>query len=651
MSKVNEIVQKLIKADEAYYNSGHPIMSDQEYDSLRDYVKSQEPDHPYFEKVGNEPSPLWEKAQHEIPMGSLDKVHTEEDFKKWAEKFPGETFIIQPKIDGLSLGENYEVWKLKQAITRGDGIQGEDITLNVRKMKFKEPNLEISGLVLAGNAEKGNFSARCEIILKKEDLNRINNTIPEKDAYKNCRNAASGISRRLDGKYCRYLYKIYYDILTPIPLNEDDKIECLKSMDLPTIPYARGGIENMVAQFNKAKAARDGLSFGIDGMVIKINSWKKQQELGSNKGRPRSQIAWKFDPPNAVTHLRKVTWEIGRTGVITPLGWVDPVEIEGSTISKVTLHNIAEIQRLWIGIDDLVVIIKAGDIIPKITGIVKHENKPIDIPTRCPCCNELLVNDNIKLMCVNDLCDAKNFQRIMNFIKTTKIDGFGEALAEKLWDLGQLRSIADMFRLKQETIAEIEGWGEKSATTILTNIDSLRSAIDPVIFLASMGVPSLSISTAEDLWAKYDSIKGVLEASVEDICTLKGYSTVSATKIVQGLNFFRSQIEEVLEFINFQKPKTGGKLSGLSFCFTGEMTNSRSFYQGLVTKHRGKNDSTVTKTTTYLVCNENKGSSKSRKAEQYGVKIINEQQFLDMVGESILKKPKIVTQSLFGENS
>lgn len=644
--EINTLIQKLISADDAYYNTGHPLISDQEYDSIRATVKAADPEHPYFEKVGEIPSSLWEKAPHEIPMGSLDKVHTEQEFIKWAEKFPGETFIIQPKMDGLSLDEKYKNWKLSQAITRGDGVTGEDITVNVKRMgPFQEPKTSpIKQL------DEGNFSARCEIILNKNDLDRINSIVLEKnDTYKNCRNAASGLSRRLDGKHCKFLTRYYYDILTPHPLDEYAKIHLLKTLGFPSLPYALGDIKMVISTFNHFKETRDSLDYNIDGMVIKINSWEKQQELGSNKGRPRGQIAWKFDPPSAATYLRKVTWEVGRTGVITPLGWVDPVEIEGSTISKVTLHNIAEIKRLWIGIDDLVMIIKAGDIIPKVTAVMEHQNKPLafEVPTRCPCCNELLVNDDIRLMCVNDHCDAKNFQRIMNFIKTTKIDGFGEALAEKLFDVGKLRLLSDFFKLKAEDIAGIEGWGEKSAHTILANVEGLRS-MDPATFLASMGIPSLSTSTAEDLWAKYGDIEKILQATVEDICTIKGYQVVSATKIVEGLRYWAPQIKSILEHIKL-KTNSGGKLTGQSFCFTGEMSQPRSFFQGLVTKYGGKSDSTVTKTTTYLVCNENKGSSKSRKAEQYGVKIINEQQFLDLAGEVIPQKPKLVTKSLFEE--
>jgi len=646
MENTEDIVKKLLEADKAYYNTGLPIMEDQEYDALRATLKAQDPNHPYFEKVGEKPASLWEKASHEIPMGSLEKVHTEEDFRKWAAKHPkGTNYIIQPKMDGLSLSQRYDSGVFAQAITRGDGITGEDISPNVRKMVgFNERPLP----VLAEFGVKTDFSTRCEIILQKTELGRINSAVPE--PYKNCRNAAAGITRRLDGKFCKYLSLYYYDVLTEDSLmNEDEKIEFLRRLGFNSVPYSLGDIDKMVAIYNKFKGGRDKLPYGIDGMVIKINSRQTQQDLGEVNGRPKGQIAWKFDPPGAATTLNQVTWEVGRTGVITPLGWVEPVEIDGSTISKVTLHNVAEIKRLGIGIEDLVTLVKCGDIIPKIMSVLEHKNKAIEIPTRCPTCNEILVNDDIRLMCVNDFCDAKTFQRILNFIKVNKIDSFGESLAEKLFESGKLVSISDIFKLKIEDISSIEGWGAKSAETIINNINGIRK-MNPTVFLASLGIPSLSTSTAEDLWKKYGDLNKVRTASVEDICTIKGYSDISATKIVEGLKKFNVQTDLLLEHIQLQEAtNTGGKLSGQAFCFTGEMINTRSFYQALVTKHGGKNDSSVTKTTTYLVCNENKGSSKSRKAEQYGCKIINENQFMDLLGESIPHQPKLVTKSLFDE--
>lgn len=638
--ELNEIAKKINEANKSYYNTGYTTMSDQEYDALKELLKFHSPNHPIFEQVGEKVSSNWEKAEHEIFMGSLEKVHTEDEFLKWAEKFKDEEFIIQPKYDGLSLETKYDNGSFVQAITRGDGYIGEDISNNVKKMSgFKE---EFESILV--NQDQLTFTARCEVILCKSELNNINSIIEEDKVYKNCRNAASGISRRLDGRYCKYLKLFYYDILTPEPMNEDEKIELLKKLLLESVPYSVGNIKKMVDSYNKFKAGRDRLPYGIDGMVIKINSWKKQQELGVVNNRPKGQIAWKFDPPGAATILTRVTPEVGRTGVITPLGHVDPVEIDGSIISKVTLHNYDEIKRLEVGLGDLVMLVKKGDIIPKIISVIDHKNIPIDIPDKCPVCNGNVVNDGVKLFCVNESCIAKHFQRILNFIKTLKIDGFGDALAEKLFDLGKLKYLADVFDLKNEDIAEIDGWGEKSAQTIISNINNLKQSIDPIIFLASMGIPTLSISTAEDLWGKYGSIDKILEATVDDICTMKGYSQISATKIVSGLSEWAPQILRVLSYVKL-KDKTQGKLSGMSFCFTGEMSNPRPFFQNIVSKHGGKNDSSVTKNTTYLVCNENKGSSKYKKAEQYNTKIINENQFMKMVGESLPKK--LITQPMF----
>lgn len=643
--ELNEIAQKLLKADTAYHNTGHPIIADQEYDALQATLKANDPKHPYFEKIGDKPSPLWEKATHNIFMGSLEKVHTEKDFLKWADKHKGETFVIQPKIDGLSLSQKFNNGVFIQAITRGDGAAGENITPNAKKMGGF---VEAPSPILKEFEMGDEFSVRCEIILNKKDLDRIN-SVSEKP-YQNCRNAASGISRRLDGKFCQYLSMIHYDVkMGDFPINENDKIEFLKRIGLKTVPYVVGNVEKMIEVYKEFKEKRNALPFGIDGVVIKINSWGKQKELGVVNGRPKGQIAWKFDPPSAATVLREVTWEVGRTGVITPLGHLDPVEIDGSIISKVTLCNVAEIGRLKIGTGDLVTITKQGDIIPKLISVIEHKNIPVIIPTKCPACKSVLENNGIQLFCTNDICSAKSFQRILNFIKVVKIDNFGEALVEKFYDMGVIRSIADIFKLKKEDISTLEGWGEKSADTIISNINDRRK-MAPAIFLASMGIPTLSDKTAEDLIKTFKTIDRIQKATIEEISAIKGYSTVSATSIVSGLKAYDAQISEVLKHVELQSQTVGGKLSGMSFCFTGEMSQPRSFFQGLVTKHGGKNDSGVTKTTTYLVCNENKGSSKSKKAEQYGSKTINEQAFMSLVGEIVIQsKPKIKTNSLFEE--
>ena len=492
-------------------------------------------------------------------------------------------------------------------------------------------------------------SVRAEIVLDKAFFDQINSILPEDDLYSNSRNAASGISRRLDGQFCKYLRLICYDLAEN--QNETEKIEKLKFMGLDTPQQVVGNYQEMLGAYETFKDLRNSLPYGIDGVVIKVDSYKVQEAEGSVQNRPKGQVAWKFDPPGAATVLEKVTWEVGRTGVVTPLGHVTPVEIDGSIISKVTLHNIAEIKRLEIGIGDQVMIVKAGDVIPKITHVIESFSMVdnfVESPTICPCCGSTLTNNEIQLFCENPTCPAKELQRILYFIKTTKIDEFGESLAEKLFTEGKLRSLVDIFTLKKEDIAGVEGWGSKSADTIIGNITNQR-VMAPEVFLSALGIPTLSTSTAEDLWAKYGDLTKILEATVEDICTMKGYSTISATKIVEGLKECRPLISSLLNHVEFEGQTKNGKLAGQSFCFTGAMSKSRAFFQDLVKKHGGKNLSSVTKDLTYLVCNENKGSSKSQKADKFGVKIINEETFLKLIGEEIKAEIKIISPSLFEE--
>ena len=637
--ELDTLVKKMVEAREAYYNTGSPLMSDPEYDALEATVAQHDPYNPILEKVGHTPSSAWKKGRHQLPMGSLAKCHSEQDVLKWAKKYKDQKFIMQLKLDGLSVSLDYENGTFKRALVRGDGIEGEDISDNVRLMKNFKETIEYGGPVV---------SVRAEMIISKEDFERINLSLSEKDRYANPRNAASGISRRLDGKYSRYIQLIFYDISEPV--DEDKKLEILEHMGLPIpTPHKIGDLETIILAFEKFKQIRPTLPFEIDGVVIKVCSNALQQAEGSVKSRPKTQRAWKFDPPGALTSLLKVVWDVGRTGVVTPLAWVEPVEIGGSTIKRVTLHNIDFIKKLNIGIGDLILLEKAGDVIPHIKSVMEHTGAPVEIPTHCPCCQAELINDGIKLMCPNDACSRKNFNRILNWIGVTEIDTFGESLAEEMSLAGKLNKIADIYKITKEDISSLEGWGDLSADTIIKNIDKIRT-LRPTVFLAALGIPKISGSTAEELLKAFGSIENLMEKSVEDIIKLKGFSDVSANNVVAGIVKYKDEIRELLTIVNLEEKKEAstGKLSGMSFVFTGALTQPRSFYQKLVEKNGGKNQSTVTKETTYLVCNENKGSSKSVKAEQFGVKTCSEQEFLDIVGEEIPKpKQAIESFSLF----
>jgi DNA ligase (NAD+) len=608
-------VEKIFKAKKDYYQKGTSDLSDQEYDALESYIKTTSPNHPILSLVGHNPAPGWKKDKHFIPMGSLNKCHTVEDFNKWASNYRNEKFITQLKLDGLSLSLDYENSCFLKALTRGDGLEGEDISINVQLMKgfFKK-------------IENFSGSLRAEILLDQIDFETINNILPEKEQYSNARNAAAGISRRLDGIFSQYLHLCYYDIMES--LDEDLKINKLNKLNLFTPHNVVGTLQEMIQSYENIKNIRKVLPFNIDGVVIKVCSKNVQQAGGSINNRPKAQIAWKFDPPGALTQIEDVSWEVGRTGIITPLAHLKPVNIEGTIIKNSTIHNIAEISRLKLGIGDTVMLVKCGDIIPKITSVIEFKGVKIQIPTVCPSCGGPLENDGIRLFCRSDVCPAKNHYRIMNWIKVVGIDNLGESTIDALEKVSVIKSIKDIYGLTISGIACVTG-GEKSAEKVFTNIQGTK--ILPLQkFLAGIGIPSLSTKTAGDLVDNFKTIEGILAITVDDLNKIKGYSDISSNAIVIGLNNFKKEILDLLTVVQIDSGPAGGKLSGMSFCFTGNLAHPRPFYQALVTKNGGKNDSSVTKTTTYLVCNENKGSSKSMKAEKCGVKIINEQQFIDL---------------------
>jgi DNA ligase (NAD+) len=631
---LNSAVKKYVEARQAYYVTGRTIMSDQEYDALEETIKQHDPTHPALNKIGHKPSPAWKSAGHSISMGSLRKVHSKEDFLKWAEKYPY-NLTMQLKLDGLSLSIDYADSKFVRAITRGDGITGEEITPNVMLMRDFKETLDVPNFT---------GSIRAEILLDKEDFEKINSILTEYDQYSNARNAAAGISRRLDGMFCNYLHIVAYDLNEPI--DEHEKLNRLQAMGLKTPMQIIGNRNEMVEAFETFKENRSTLPFDIDGVVVKVCSHGIQEQEGSIKNRPRAQIAFKFDPPGASTVLLDVLWEVGRTGVVVPVAVLEPVTIAGSVIQRATLHNVAQIKKLGLGIGDTIMVVKAGDIIPYVMGVIEHKDKPIEIPTICPGCGNILINDEIKLMCINDDCKKKAFYRILNWIKVVEIDSFGPSLAESLSTLNKLNSIADIYSLKKEDISTIEGWGGLSADTILDNINQTRK-LTPVKFLSAIGMLGISESTSEELLKNFGSVETLFKITVEDLIKIKGFSDISARSIISELAKYRVEIEELMKTISVEEEKHGGKLAGLSFCFTGAMAKPRAQYQAMVINNGGKNFDTVKKDLSYLVCNEDKGSSKSQKAEKYSVKIITEEEFLKMVGEEIKTEKQIKSFSLF----
>ncbi len=361
--KLMSIVERLVEARRAYEGTGQSIMTDPEYDSLENLVREHDPDNPFFETVGHPASSPWQKADHKIFMGSLEKVHTEEEFIKWVSKFDeGTVFCLQYKLDGLSLSLDYEYGDFVKGTTRGDGTTGEDIFENVVLMKgFKNSELYIFEQDFSG-------SIRAEILLNKENFEKINAILPEKDKYSNPRSAASGISRRLDGRFCKFLQIVAYDISES--LDEPIKIQHLKNLGFATPLQVVGDYKEIIAAYDHVVNDRETLPFDIDGVVIKAVSHEVQKAMGISRKKPKGQTAWKFEAPGAATTFLKEVWDVGRTGVVTPLANLEPTLIDGSTIRKATLHNVGRVIELNLGRGDTVMLVKRGDIIPHIESVL-----------------------------------------------------------------------------------------------------------------------------------------------------------------------------------------------------------------------------------------------------------------------------------------
>lgn len=610
------------KAREAYYNTSETILSDEEYDAFCEELEKIDPNNPLIAGIGSSVSELseWKKAEHEIPMGSLFKVNTTEEFCKWA-KEKGENFVIEQKADGLSLSLKYKNGTLKEAITRGNGFCGEEIYNNVIKMQ----NVKI---------KLGNFtgSLRAEIMLTKDNFQKI---LQQGTIYKNPRNAASGISRRFDGKFCEYLHLTYYDILDENETCETEicKIDRLRyefKLNIDTF-IGVSSAKEVIAIFEKYKNhKREELLYEIDGLVIKIDNLQKQQELGVTDNRPKGQIAWKFEAEMKMTKLTSVSWSIGRTGHLTPVGHFKPVELAGTTVCNANLHNIDFIRDNNIGIGDEVLIKKAGDIIPKVIKVVNSANNPLPIIEYCPFCNQPTKRISAFLICQNKNCKEKIIKQIVHWCQTLDIKDVSYGTIKTLYEANKVKSIEDLYKITINDIRILEGFADRSAQIVIERINE-KKEISLEALLTGISIPSVSIGTAEKLVEKFETLEHILTLTKKDIVGLSGFAEISADAVVYGLEQTKELIEKILQFVTIKKEKESNKLKGLSFCFTGKLNIDRKEAQVIVKKNGGSNKVSVVQGLSYLVTNDSdSSSSKNKKAKLLGVKIINEQQFWDL---------------------
>jgi DNA ligase (NAD+) len=643
-----EILEQLIVKYQKSYYDGEAEISDGEFDLLWDELKSLAPGSPVLKRVGGG-SDLpdradvdgFPKAKHLIPMGSQEKAANPGEFRAWAQKQGMSQFLVQYKLDGASLELQYQKGKLIRAITRGDGIIGDEITANARRMSGVPEKL---GLPFSGGV-------RGEVVMTRDVWRG-------KYASKaNCRNAANGLMRRKDGNGCEDLCLITYDAAEndrdDYFIDEFKKIEWLGKLGFQTTPTKIfASAAEVVAYREKIAKTRDKLPYDIDGLVIKdINT----DMADLRRARPEKQIAFKFELEIAFSILRQVEWsESGAT--YTPIGIVDPVRIAGTTVQRANLNNPGMIRALGLKIGSAVSVVKRGEIIPKIEGLAPEaalpqltvsqggasiEEREIEFPVRCAVCGTDLVDAGTRLYCPNAACSKRLLHRLEKWVMVLDIRELGDKLLRQLFDKGRVQQIHDLYTLGAEELAEYERMGELSAAKVVRHIRTKRE-LSLAAFIAGFDFEGVAETTMEKVAAAgFNTLKELRRASVEDLAAVYGLGEITAKVIVDGLTETVAEIDAVLDAgiisIALPPPETSQPLRGLSFCFTGELSSMKRGQAEERIKALGASAKTsVVKGLSYLVTNDpGSGSGKNKKARELGIPIIDEDQFL-----ALLAKPE-----------
>lgn len=630
VKRIRELEVLITGYQKSYYD-GEGEISDAEFDRLWDELKSLDPTNPILHKVGAD-SGNFPKAPHVMPMGSQEKAATPEEFLAWAEKHSYAEFLVEYKLDGASLELQYKNGKLLRAVTRGDGEIGDVITENALKMQgvISEISQDFTGGI------------RGEVIM----THQVHKSLYSDKA--NCRNAANGLMKRKDGSGSENLTLIAYDVWAtegeqPFD-DEEGKLLFLKENNFNTVPLkiAKSAHE-VIAYREQVMENRKNLDYDIDGLVIKEREVNHED---ASRDRPDRQIAFKFSLEEAVSVLRSVEW--GENGATyTPVAVFDPVELNGTTVKRASLVNTNLIKSLDLKIGSHVVVVKRGEIIPKIISVVQSSEdevfSEIEIPCKCSTCGTPLVDEGTRLYCPNRSCNKKVLHQLLKWVAVVDIRDLGETLVTSLFKTGKVKSIGDFYALTVQDLTpyfldnESLESGKKSlgAEKVFNSIQSHKK-IPLAKFISGFDIEGIGETVVETLMQSgYSTLDKMLSASEPQIASVYRFAEILAHTFVSGLQENRSEMEQLVSSgtIELVQGEKKGTLSGLSFCFTGEMkTMKRADAQNLVKENGGSVKSSVVKGLSYLVTNDTtSGSSKNRKAAELGVPVINEDEFLKLV--------------------
>lgn len=635
------------------------VVSDYEYDMLMRELKQIEAEYPDLitkdsptQKVGSSIKKGFNKITHEVPLQSLQDVFTfaeVEDFDKRMRKIAEENgteldYVVETKIDGLSAALEYKNGKFVVGATRGDGLVGEDVTKNLATIKTIPKQLK----------EDINITVRGEVFISKKDFEKLNENrlMEEEELFANARNAAAGSLRQLDSKITAkrpldiYIFNVQKSEDIPFKTHYESLLYMEKlGFNVNPVKILCKNITEVLEAIKKIGNDREKLNFGIDGAVVKVNDLALREKIGTTYKTPKWAVAYKYPPEKKQTLLKDITFQVGRTGAITPMAILEPVVVAGSKISKTTLHNEDYIRERDIKIGDTVVIQKAGDVIPEVVEVVKKkrtgEEKDFAMPEFCPVCGAPAIREEGEavLYCMGVECPAKLYRSIIHFASKDAMDieGLGDALISEFIDRGYINNIADIYNLTYEQIASLKKNGKKFAQNLMDAIEESKHR-DLYRLINSLGIRHVGVKLAKSLTKNYKTMDKLMRASVETLRMKDDIGAITAKSIYK---FFRQ--EQTKDLISRLK-KAGVNMSvigteensdlrfeGKTFVLTGTLENySRGDASEIIEKFGGKTSTSVSKKTNYVLAGEDAGS-KLTKARELGVQIITEQEFMEMI--------------------
>jgi DNA ligase (NAD+) len=660
-ARAAELRDVLNRALIAYHVEDAPMMEDAAYDVLYDELVALEEEHPELvmpdsptRRVGGL-SDKFQKVQHLEPMGSLEKVTTEEGLRKWDEDVrkrlgtdAAVAYVLEPKIDGLAVNLTYEDGVFVRGATRGDGVQGEDVSPNLRTIKAIPLRLE-------GDAPAV-IEVRGEVYLPISGFNELNERLAgtKQKLAPNPRNAAAGSLRQKNSAITadRPLSIWVYGAGHREGVTFDTQFEMLawlREHGLRTNPYAERleSIEEVAAACVEWEKRRLELDYEIDGVVIKVDSLDQQRRLGALHSRPRWARAYKWAPMTAVTRLHEIRIRVGRTGALNPWAVLEPVEVGGVTVSRATLHNEEDINRKGIRAGDDVIVQRAGDVIPQVVGPAgphRRGTREFRMPTHCPVCGTKIVKPEGEAMhrCPNRACPSRGLETLIDWVYgPADIEGVGEKTIRTLWEKGLVRSLPDLYRLRKEQLLELDGFGEISATNAIEQIEASRQHVPFSRVLLGLNIPGIGWVLAQNLAGQFETIERLIAATPEEIAEVEGFGPDRAEAVAEWFDDAdnRALVEELravglrLEAGEDERPKEG-PLTGSTYVITGTLERfSREDATARLEALGAKVTGSVSAKTTGLVAGEEPGASKLTKAQKAEVPILSESDLLTLLGE------------------